>query len=211
MQPSQIGIPAESISQPQMAAAFKNLQHAVAQCSDAVFFMDPAGLITRINPAFEDLTGYDPLAVVGRDLSFIVAGGGQSTDYRSLWKSLFAEHSFEGDLQVQTKAGRIRSLHVRITAVRDRGGQLTSLVGNAKGLEVRHAELQISEVVHDLNNLLMVIATHAELMTSAGDRADWRRHLHEIQAACSRAIARVGNIALSDSQQMKAKSHAAAG
>ena len=68
----------ESPRPTQMAEAFQNLQHAVAQCQDAIFIADSAGIITRVNPAFERLTGYSALEIVGKDLSVFTDGGPES-------------------------------------------------------------------------------------------------------------------------------------
>jgi hypothetical protein len=40
-------------SSTKMAQAFRNLQHAVTQSHESIFMTDQAGLITRVNPAFE--------------------------------------------------------------------------------------------------------------------------------------------------------------
>ena len=61
-----------------MAAALRNLQHAVNQSQEAIFISDPAGVIERVNPAFETFTGYSSLDLVGKDLSWLAAEGPMS-------------------------------------------------------------------------------------------------------------------------------------
>jgi PAS domain S-box-containing protein len=58
--------------------ALRNLQYAVNQCQDVIFFTDPAGMIERVNPAFEGCTGYSSGEAVGKDLSWIAAEGPKS-------------------------------------------------------------------------------------------------------------------------------------
>jgi len=48
-----------------MAVALRNLQHALNLCQEVIFFTDPAGMIERVNPAFEELTGYSSGEAVG--------------------------------------------------------------------------------------------------------------------------------------------------
>src|SRR5436190_7382240 len=60
-----------------MAQAFRNLQCAVTQSHDAVFITDAAGLISRVNPAFEKLTSYSSIEVIGKDMSLLIANGPQ--------------------------------------------------------------------------------------------------------------------------------------
>src|SRR5258708_19982683 len=81
-----------------MAAALRNLQHAVNQSQEAVFICDPDGVIERVNPAFEDLTGYSSLDAVGKDLSWIVADGPMSDSYRRLWEQVFQCRTYHRNL-----------------------------------------------------------------------------------------------------------------
>jgi PAS domain S-box-containing protein len=78
----------------EMAKVLRNLQHAVSQCQDSIFITDAAGVVTRVNPAFERLSGYTPLEFVGKDLSLIIEGGAQSVDYQHLWRRVFEEKQY---------------------------------------------------------------------------------------------------------------------
>lgn len=202
---------ADPAVQVQVAAALKNLQHAVAQCNDAVFFMDETGVITRVNLGFEKFTGYHSLELVGRDLSWVLAGGAHSTAYRSLWKQLFEDFVFTGDLQILRKDRRVTALHTCISAVRDRRGKVVSLVAtgtpthspivespNAPATDsLNNADLQ--KVAHDLNNLLMVIYSRVEVIASCSNQnSAWMRQLREIQTACSRAIEVVRRLTIAE-------------
>ena len=84
-------------SQPtRIAEALRNLQHAVAQCHDAVFISDAAGVLTRVNAAFEPLTGHSSMELIGKDLSLIMEGGGQSSEYQQIWRDIFEEKDTRG-------------------------------------------------------------------------------------------------------------------
>jgi PAS domain-containing protein len=84
-----------------MAASLRNLRHAVDQCQDAIFTCDPAGVIERVNPAFEKITGYSSLETIGKDLSWIAAEGPRSDSYRRIWEQVFQERTYRGSLQVR--------------------------------------------------------------------------------------------------------------
>jgi PAS domain S-box-containing protein len=91
-------------SQPtRIAEALRSLQHAVAQCHDAVFISDATGVLTRVNAAFERLTGHSSMELIGKDLSFMMEGGGQSSDYQQIWRHVFEEKRYEGSLEMKTK------------------------------------------------------------------------------------------------------------
>jgi PAS domain-containing protein len=67
-----------------MAVALRNLQYAVNLCQDVIFFTDSAGMVERVNPAFEELTGYSSVEAVGQDLTWIAADGPKSDSYRQI-------------------------------------------------------------------------------------------------------------------------------
>ena len=185
-----------------MAAALRNLQHAVNQSRDAIFICDPTGVIERVNPAFEALTGYSSLDAVGKDLSWIAAEGPMSETYRRIWELVFQARTYRGNLQFRTRQGTPCELDIAITPVLDSKGHISSLVCN--GCDVsgqRELETQISQgrrmdaigtlaggVAHDFNNMLMVISAYAELGLDSLPRehALWR-HLQEILSAARRA------------------------
>ena len=101
----------------QMAEALRNLQRAVAQCHDAIFIADAAGIITRVNAAFEQLTGQSSLELVGKDLSVITEGGAHCQDYQQIWRSIFEGKQYTGTLKLKTKSAAFFEGEVTITPV----------------------------------------------------------------------------------------------
>ena len=93
----------------QMAEAFQNLQRAVSQCADVIFFADSTGIITRVNPAFERLTGYSSLEIVGKDLSRITEGGAQAKAFQAIWRRVFEEKQFNGVVSLKAVRRGARS------------------------------------------------------------------------------------------------------
>ena len=185
-----------------MAVALRNLQHAVNQCQDVIFFTDPAGVIERINPAFEKLTGYSSVEAVGKDLSWIAAEGPLSESYRKIWEQVFQGRAYRGDLQIRRKQGDACELDVLIAPVRDGKGRTASLLCTGRDTsEKRELESQLSQarrmdaigtlaggVAHDFNNMLMVISAYAELSLDSLPKEHRLWHnLQEILAASRRA------------------------
>jgi PAS domain-containing protein len=80
-----------------MAVALRNLQHAVNLCQEVIFFTDPAGMIERVDPAFEERTRYSSVEAV--DLSWIAADGPMSDTYRRIWEQVFQDRAFRGNLR----------------------------------------------------------------------------------------------------------------
>ena len=77
--------------QNQMAQVFRNFQQCIQYCQKAVFFTDAAGILQRVNPAFEKLMGFASAESVGKDLSWMAAEGPSSDAYRRIWREIFAQ------------------------------------------------------------------------------------------------------------------------
>jgi PAS domain S-box-containing protein len=187
----------------QMAEALRNLQHAVAQCHDAVFITDAAGVITRVNAAFEQLTSQSSLELVGKDLSLITEGGAQCQEYQQIWRSIFQEKPYAGTLKVRTTSDTFCEVEVTLTPVRGRRRRIVSLVGTCRVVAqpetpkpVRQndseSDLNVVRMIHDLRNMLLVALAHADLACELLAREHpSRRHLENVKSAAQGAAALV--------------------
>jgi PAS domain S-box-containing protein len=164
-----------------MAQALRNLQHAVTQSHDAIFMTDAAGIIGRVNPAFEKLTGYSSLQAVGKDLSSLIAGGAQAEGYRQIWGRIFSHRPFVGEIEIQPQSGAACRVDLIVSPVLDNRGQITGLVCNCvqRGAQAFHSAPDagtisptperrgISELADALNNFLLPVLANAELTLEA--------------------------------------------
>jgi len=195
-------------SQPtRIAEALRNLQHAVAQCKDAVFISDAAGVLTRVNAAFERLTGHSSMELIGKDLSLIMEGGGQSSEYQQIWRHIFEEKRYEGRLELKMKSGAFRQVEVTITPVRGGHQRVVSLVGTCHvmaesgtaGVLVRTengSSPKIVRMIHDLRNMLLVVVAHADLAREWLPAAHpSRRHVENVRSAAQSAAALIHEFA----------------
>ena len=181
----------------QMAEAFQNLQRAISQCADAIFFADSAGIITRVNPAFERLAGYSSVEIVGKDLSSITDGGRQAKVYQAIWRRVFEEKQFNGVLNLRTKSHDSRAVHLTITPVYSSRGSLVSLVGTGRVPRSHQdeREKQVSgaataRMLHDFRNILLVVVADADLaMDSLPVDHLARRHVENSKSAAQSAAA----------------------
>jgi len=186
-----------------MAEALRNLQHAVAQCHDAIFITDASGLITRVNAAFEQLTGHAALQLIGKDLSLITEGGAQSLEYQRIWREVFEDKQYAGLLQIRNESGATTAIEVVITPVRGSRGRIVSLVGTCHaitqpepsktGMQSESAsDPSIARMIHDLRNMLLVIVAHADLACESLAREHpSRRHVENVKSAAQGAAALV--------------------
>jgi PAS domain S-box-containing protein len=185
--------------QNQMAQVFRNFQQCIQHCQKAVFFTDAAGILQRVNPAFEKLTGFVSAESVGKDLSWMAAQGPTSDTYREIWQKIFENRVFRGTLEVCRRDGNSFKMELTAIPVRDTKGRITSLVctgQDAREAEAIEAELRqarnvstrVRDVSHDLNNALTVISGCAELALDglSSDHSLWSK-LQEIRRASQRA------------------------
>ena len=177
----------------------RDLQYVIAQCRDAVFITDAAGIIARVNPAFEKLTGYSSHGAVGKDLSALTADGPHSASYRKIWERTLQQRSFTGPLGLRLRSGECVTVELTITPVPNPDGLIESLVCTCNRVEqdspsrsvpespCANAE-QVKEVAHALNNLLMVAMSNAELAFDALPIENpVRVQMQSIKQACRRA------------------------
>ncbi len=163
-----------------MAQALRNLQHAVTQSHDAIFMTDAAGIVSRVNPAFEKLTGYSSLQAVGKDLSSLIAGGPQAEGYRQIWGRIFSHRPFAGEVELQPQSGAACRVDLVASPVLDNRGQITGLVCNCaqrSGQAFRSApeaaiaptpeRRGITELAEALHNFLLPVLANAELTLEA--------------------------------------------
>jgi PAS domain S-box-containing protein len=184
--------------QTQMAEAFRNFQQCIQHCEKAVFFTDEAGILQRVNPAFERLTGYSATESIGKDLSWMAVGEPLSETYRKIWQDIFEGKTFSGSLQIRRRNGS--SIVVELTAipVRDTKGRITSLV--CTGQEARgcgEAQCQSAHCsspalargpLHDLNDVLVSLRKELQLaMDSFPPNHAARQHLERIRFDAERA------------------------
>lgn len=189
--------------QTQMAGAFRNFQQCIQYCEKAVFFTDAAGILQRVNPAFEKLTGFASTESVGKDLSWLTAEGPSSEGYRRIWQEIFENRTFRGTLQVRRKDGGCVQMELAAVPVRDHKGQIMSLVCTGVDLRERSQRGQpfqtvsnlANTAVHEFNNLLMVISSHAMLaLDLLPPEHAARKNLEAIKAASQRGSELTGKM-----------------
>lgn len=180
----------------QMADAFQNLQRAISQCEDVIFFADATGVISRVNPAFERLMGYSSVEIVGKDMSCITEGGAQSEQYQAIWRHIFQQRQFKEILKLKTKSGELQELDLTITPLHSRG-HLASLVatGHSRSSLKSEGRKQMPDagtarMLHDFNNILQIAVGHTDLaMGRLPSDHPARRHLENSKSVAQSAAA----------------------
>jgi PAS domain S-box-containing protein len=186
-----------------MAQAMRNLQCAVTQSHEAIFITDAAGLISRVNPAFEKLTDYSSIEVIGKDMSLLIAGGPQSDDYRQIWNRIFQQRPFSGPVQLKNKSGEPCDSEMTLTPLSDIRGHIINVVCSFQKMHVAEAvpddtahSTHLLEVAHRLNNALLTLMAYADLTCDAFPAEHpLRSRMQDMKAGAHRA-ANLGRLLL---------------
>ncbi|KTG17706.1 hypothetical protein AUR63_08020 [Guyparkeria sp. XI15] len=111
-----------------LASSERNLQLAekVIQTSlEGIMVTDAKGRIMRVNPAFTDLTGYQPEEVIGQSPSVLQSGRHDKAFYDRMWTTLSREGQWRGEIWNRRKNGEIYPELLTITAITDEAGEIT--------------------------------------------------------------------------------------
>jgi signal transduction histidine kinase/CheY-like chemotaxis protein len=119
-----------------------------------------------------------------------------------LWQTILSGNVFRDVMVNRKKNGDVFVVEKTITPLRDNEGKITHFISNDRDMtDQRRLETQLHQaqrmdaigrlaggVVHDFNNLLIVISSYAELMLdSLAPQHPLRRNVDEIQKASRRA------------------------
>lgn len=169
---------------------------------NAIVIADRRGDIEWANPAFLEMTGLDPLVVVGSNLRVLRSGAHDAGFYRALWDTLLAGKVWQGEIVNRHQDGSLRTAQATITPLLDAKGHITHFIDIMQDIteqkrfegELRQAQKMeavgrlAGGVAHDFNNMLNVILMNTELSLLATDLSvEHRRHLQEIQLAAQRS------------------------
>ncbi|HWS15862.1 MAG TPA: PAS domain S-box protein [Candidatus Methylomirabilis sp.] len=178
------------------------LTMAVEQAGESIIVTDTSGAIQYVNPAFERITGYGRMEVVGRNPGFLKSGRQDAAFYKDLWETIGRGEVWRGTFINTRKDGTLYEEDAVISPVRDPSGQVVNYVGVKRDVtDVRRMEEQLRQsqkmeavgrlaggVAHDFNNLLTAISGYSDLLLHRLPAySTLRRDVEEIRRAGDRA------------------------
>lgn len=126
-----------------------------ARVDHALIITDAKANIVAVNPAYTRLTGWSQEEVIGLNPRFRQSGRHDKTFYREMWRTLLAEHRWEGELWNLRKDGNCYLEKFSITRVCDARGNTTHFVAAARDLTEarrRAQELELARLNADMSN-----------------------------------------------------------
>jgi PAS domain S-box-containing protein len=185
---------------------------------DIIYTLDMDGLLTYVNPAWENILGYKKEEVIGKYL-VDYASKEDAKGYFQTFKRMRDHEETIGDATVSLldRDGDVRLFKASCSPNFNSEGKMIGAVGVLKDItQQRRLEVQLQQsqkmeaigtlaggITHDFNNILSAILGYTELaILDAKDERKIRQHLEKIQGAGNRARDLVNQI-LAFSRQTK--------
>jgi PAS domain S-box-containing protein len=113
---------------------YDQLARAVDQVADGIFITDSRGIIEYANPAFETITGFSAVEVLGRKPNVLKSGQHDASFYSDLWAKLASGKSFRGIIINRDKSGDLFWSAQTISPIKDQTGVTTHFVSAMRNI-----------------------------------------------------------------------------
>ncbi|MCP3661357.1 MAG: PAS domain S-box protein [Gammaproteobacteria bacterium] len=114
------------------------------EVQEGIVITDKGARILRVNRAFSKITGYREDEVVGKNPRLLQSGTHNRAFYKAFWKTLADSGEWSGELLNQRKSGEHYPQRTRISAVKNKQGEVTHYVGSF--LDVTERKIQQGEI-----------------------------------------------------------------
>ncbi len=118
----------QDITEQKLAEDTLRIAAATFETHEAILITDANGNIIRVNRAFQDITGYPPEEVLGKNPRILSSGRQDKAFYAAMWQQLLATGMWTGEIWDRRKSGQIYPKWLTITAIKNEQGQTTEYV-----------------------------------------------------------------------------------
>ncbi|BAN34278.1 diguanylate cyclase/phosphodiesterase with PAS/PAC sensor(s) [Sulfuricella denitrificans skB26] len=117
------------------------------ETQEAILITDSDAKIMRVNPAFQEITGYSKEEVIGQNPRILQSGRHDAAFYQAMWAALRDTGKWSGEVWDKRKNGEIYPKSMTITAVYDDNQQVSNYVAVFTDISQRK---QSEQEIHQL-------------------------------------------------------------
>lgn len=121
----------EKIAQEEELKLFRNIAHAN---TDGIIITNEHHVITWANEAFEKISGYRVLELIGRTPRLLSSGLHGQGWFRWMWDKVATQGEWQGQIWDRRKDGEVRAQWLQIFPIKNKAGQIKNYVGVYKDL-----------------------------------------------------------------------------
>jgi PAS domain S-box-containing protein len=135
------------------AAERDKLVAAVESTAEAIVVTDKRGIIQYVNPAFEQITGFQKSEAIGNDLHLFDSGQHDDSFFESMRETIRKQGVWKGRMINKKKDGSIYYEDCTYSPVRDGSGDIVNYVSIKHDVTEKLRLESIAETVDSMNNL----------------------------------------------------------
>ncbi len=116
---------------------------------EGIMIVNTDSVITRVNPAFTRITGFDAKEAIGQSTKILVSSRQAPGFYRAVWASLQTHGFWSGEIWNHRKNGELFAQLLSISTVRDDTGAVQHYVGVFSDIsQLKAHEAELDRVAH---------------------------------------------------------------
>ena len=158
--------------------------------SQAMVITDAKNIILKVNPAFTEITGYEPDEVIGRDPKLLSSGGQDKSFYQKLWAGLHENRGWAGEIVDRRKNGELYVEWLTINAIYGADNSIQNYVALFSDItERKRTEVALN---HSNRALATLSAVNRNLMHATDENELLQTVCRTIVEQCGYRLAWVG-------------------
>ena len=124
---------------------------------ESIIITDPRGRIVSVNPSFTEVTGYTEAEVLGKNPRILSSGKHEMDFYEKMWKAILDKGQWSGEIWNRRKDGLVFPEQLSITAIKDKGGNVTHYAGVFTDISEHKKHVELIEYMAFHDNLTGLI------------------------------------------------------